>query len=152
MEAMYLPWGDLAGGPPATPQFARRAAGAASASSTGMRPQLLIATGALLCLAGCGPSAPRCPDAGTTLTYENFGAAFMTTYCVDCHGPKKAEKDITLQTAPLVQTHAARSNDAAGVGTSMPPEDAGVFPTSTERAKLAEWLSCGAPSGAGGSF
>lgn len=47
----------------------------------------LLSPFALFGLVHCGPPplAP-CPDAGTQLTYENFGDSFIGTYCVQCHG------------------------------------------------------------------
>lgn len=99
---------------------------------------------ALTLLFNCGPGLPACPDGGTTLTYDNFGAAFMTSHCIQCHGTARAEKGITLHTAALVRSFADASNAVAGVGTSMPPRDSAPT-TAAERGSLAQWLSCGAP-------
>ena len=103
-----------------------------------------LAVTALVALTRCGPGAPSCPDGGTTLTYANFGAAFINVYCVQCHGPARTEKGIALNTASLVRSHADVCTLAAGVGTSMPPAQSAA-PTADERKDLAQWLSCGAP-------
>lgn len=99
---------------------------------------------AFLGLTQCGPGAPSCPDGGTALTYESFGAPFMTTYCIQCHGTALSEKGVTLHTAALVRQFSIQANLSAGVGTSMPPSQS-LAPTTGERADLAQWLSCGAP-------
>lgn len=104
----------------------------------------MVSVVAVLALTQCGPAASSCPDGGTRLTYENFGAAFINVHCVQCHGPSRTEKGIALNTASLVRSHAEVSNLAAGVGTSMPPPQS-AQPTPAERADLAQWLSCGAP-------
>ncbi len=97
-------------------------------------------------LAGCGAagSAAVCPDAGTALTYDNFGAGFMSVYCVRCHGPALQEKNLRLETVALVRTNARAGLAYAGTGTSMPPADAAI-PSVEDRAKLTQWLACGAP-------
>jgi len=72
---------------------------------------------------GCDPS----------LTYANFGMAFLQTYCSRCHG--------------FDQQSAQISGDAivgaAGTGTFMPPSD--PRPSPRERQQLTAWIACGAP-------
>lgn len=103
-------------------------------------------------LSGCGYQSIEetpCPTAGTTLTYDNFGRAFLSTWCQRCHGaagPARegapggydfgTEKDAIAWRARIF----AR---AAGENTTMPPgpDD----PPLEERQKLAEWLSCTTP-------
>jgi hypothetical protein len=89
-----------------------------------------------------------CPSGGTTLTYENFGAGFMNSYCQSCHGSNATDR----QGAPgefIFDTHeqVLRHKDrifvrSAAENDSMPPgpDD----PSIDERTKLAEWLACGA--------
>lgn len=108
----------------------------------------ILTTLALIAIFVCGCGAPSgplrsCPDAGTTLTYETFGAGFMTHYCLACHSGARVEKRVDLSTAANVRTHAESVISTAGAGTSMPPS--GPMPSTEERAQLAEWVSCGAP-------
>lgn len=94
---------------------------------------------------GCGGgSGATCPT-NSTLTYDNFGRQFFTSYCNSCH---------TTGTQPTLNTLAqirAQSTDidsqaAAGanaVNVAMP--ESGAAPTEAERRQLGEWLACGAP-------
>ena len=93
-----------------------------------------------------------CPD-GSFLTYESFGGGFMLTYCTGCHHSRLPAD--TRQGAPIevsfddledIRAWAdriwARSGDD---NDTMPP----VGPASAEdRARLGEWLACGAPADA----
>jgi hypothetical protein len=101
-----------------------------------------IAIGLLL-VGGCaGEAAEPQADAGTatdsgtvcdpTLTYANFGAAFLTTRCNSCHG----------------WTHADVEADGTGLssivlGGFMPPGGGGM--TQPQRQQFADWVACGAP-------
>ena len=107
-------------------------------------PQRTLVTFAVLGVLGCGLTAPECPDGGTLFTSENFGATFMSRYCIQCHGPTLAEKKVTLDTAASVKAFAGKANLAAGVGTSMPPSGI-TAPSTEERSHLSQWLACGAP-------
>jgi hypothetical protein len=90
-----------------------------------------------------------CPQDGTKLTYENFGRGFLATSCQTCHGQsgddrKGAPQSFDFGTLDGVRAHRDRIfARAAANNTSMPPgpDD----PPAGERAKLAEWLACGAP-------
>ena len=115
-----------------------------------------LAASVLLCfgVSSCGlfyrelDSYP-CPPEGTTLTYGNFGARFMDTYCQRCHGSQSSARDGTpgefiFDSLEQVQRHRARIFvRSAAENDSMPPgpDD----PSETERNQLAEWLACGAP-------
>jgi len=103
--------------------------------------------------AGCGLFYTEiedypCPSGGTTLTYANFGQAFMNTHCQWCHGSdvtdrKGAPGEYIFDTLEQVQRHKARIFvRSADENDSMPPgpDD----PTLDERKKLADWLACGA--------
>ena len=106
----------------------------------------------LVFLVACDP-APMTIDemtcTGTTLTYDNFGAAFLDTYCNGCHSASTGDRhgapdSFRFDTLDEVHAHAARIFvRAAGPNTSMPPGP--VDPPSDERDRLAEWLGCGAP-------
>lgn len=79
-----------------------------------------------------------CPT-DSTLTYTNFGAAFMTNYCLSCHTSKESPK---LATQAQIQSHVSSILQEAVYTTAM-PEDADL--TTAEREQLGEWLACGAP-------
>lgn len=105
--------------------------------------------------AACEPAdsyeAARC-DAGTELTYENFGATFMLRYCNMCHVPgledrHGAPEGFDFDDLAQIRKHASHIYvRSAGDNASMPPgpDD----PPIEERDRLAEWLACGAPSDA----
>lgn len=90
-----------------------------------------------------------CPSGGTSLTYSNFGAMFVDSYCQSCHGStahdrKGAPGEFIFDTADQVARHkdrifirSAADNDSMPPGPDDPPPE--------ERMKLAEWLACGAP-------
>jgi uncharacterized membrane protein len=100
------------------------------------------------------PTGSTCP-AGSTLTYESFGQAFMESYCTRCHASDLhgADRhgaplyhdfdtlDGILAVADHVDEWAAAGPDA--VNRLMPPS--GEAPTDDERYQLGEWLACGAP-------
>jgi len=91
----------------------------------------------------------QCPPGGTSLTYANFGAEFMNSYCQYCHGSNAQSREgapgeFIFDTQEQVIRHKDRIFvRSAGENDSMPPgpDD----PPLEERNKLAEWLSCGAP-------
>lgn len=104
-----------------------------------MRSMLLVAL-----LAACtssestGISDGSCPT-GSTLTYETLGAAFFA-------GPLLvvpwSKENPVLSTQAQIQAQASRILDEAVYTTAM-PEDADL--DNEERARLGEWLACGAP-------
>jgi hypothetical protein len=110
---------------------------------------------ALLGLAGCFlPAATTieevpCPDAGTKLTYDNFGQEWLGVYCQVCHGQSGdarngAPDGYDFGTHELVVHFKARIFErAAADNTTMPPGP--DKPPADGRAELTEWLSCGAP-------
>lgn len=90
-----------------------------------------------------------CPPQGTTLTYGNFGAPFMESYCQSCHGSQSIDRrgapgEFIFDSVEQLQRHRARIFvRSAATNNSMPPgpDD----PSEEERKQLAEWLACGAP-------
>ena len=131
--------------------------------------RLAISLGAALVLASsplaCGddaatekdegePTGTTCPT-NSTLTYDNFGKAFMAQYCTSCHSAtvtgasrKDAPTTVNFDTAAHTVEHRALIDRVAGAGpnhvnTFMPPED--PRPTEAERRQLAEWTACGSP-------
>jgi hypothetical protein len=102
-----------------------------------------------------GPSSGSVCPSSSTLTYENFGIPFFTSYCTKCHSENPL--DGTRRGAPRglnwdnlesirAYSEAIDSMAAAGpdaVNSMMPPEM--PFPSNGERRDLGEWLVCGAP-------
>lgn len=80
----------------------------------------------------------------STLTYDNFGANFLSTYCNSCHasGTAGAPRDIKFNSIDDVHSHRSRIFiRAAGPNVTMPPGP--TDPPQAERDQLAEWLACG---------
>lgn len=121
-----------------------------------------IALGALVLVAGCKqesifgpPTETACPPGGTSLTYENFAAPFMTEYCVECHDSAKRGAD--RKGAPsfhdfdtyfgirAVRDHIDETTAAgpAAINDGMPNTD--KKPTLDERYLLGEWIACDLP-------
>lgn len=90
-----------------------------------------------------------CPDGGTTLTYDNFGQQFFTSWCNRCHSAAAGQRHgapitFVFNTLARVREHKSRIFErAAADNHSMPPDS--VRPSRKEREKLAVWLACGAP-------
>lgn len=108
---------------------------------------LLLVAGALgACGEGLGDSTGSTCPSDSTLTYANFGQAFIQSHCLACHsasGPESPKLDT------IAQVRAAKGDidraAAAGpnaVNTYMPD---GLSVDEAERRKLGEWLACGAP-------
>lgn len=102
----------------------------------------MIAMAAAGCTAssstGISASDVVCPT-GSTLTYENFGSAFLTDNCLSCHTSKERP---VLTTQATVQANRSAMISAAVTSARMPAE--GDL-TVEERQTLGEWLACGAP-------
>jgi uncharacterized membrane protein len=108
----------------------------------------------LVGLVGCAseaPSLPACPPQGTEVTYENFGRAFFEGHCNHCHGGGDDETGHAHSVSSRafvteVQIRKQATNIAlyaTGDNPSMPPGP--KDPSESERKRLTEWLSCGAP-------
>lgn len=99
-------------------------------------------------VAACGSDAGDatgavCPQT-QTLTYANFGQAFVTKWCGRCH---TGDQSPNLSTQANIQANRTEIDKVAASGpdatnTKMPE---GSSPTTAERAQLGEWLACGAP-------
>ncbi|MBZ4419096.1 c-type cytochrome [Myxococcus sp. RHSTA-1-4] len=100
--------------------------------------------------------AVSCPPGGTQLTEQNFGRAFLDSYCTRCHSSTRtgaarngAPEGLNWDQIDVVRANADEMNEEAGanadgsVNSDMPPSD--PRPTDDERRQLAEWLACGAP-------
>ena len=79
-----------------------------------------------------------CPP-DSTLTYENFGSAFLADNCLSCH---TSQQRPTLATQPSVQANTTAIIDVAVISTKMPNNGPMAI---EERQMLGEWLACGAP-------
>lgn len=85
-------------------------------------------------------------DAGSantcdTLTYDSFGKSFMDTYCVSCHGPANAQKNVHLDT--LAGVTAAKSKVKSEVQSNAMPPLFQKAPSASERTQLQQWIDCG---------
>lgn len=84
----------------------------------------------------CSPSS--------TLTYANFGKAFMTTNCTSCHSGRESPSLLTVES---IRSNADDIDSQAGASATVTntrmPERGTV--AVEERKKLSEWLACGAP-------
>jgi len=96
------------------------------------------------------PATSLVCDQGTYLTYDNFGAGFLQSYCVSCHhssltGDDRlgAPPEVNFDSSELAQIWRASILLKAGSeGGTMPPNQ--KVP-SQERKDFADWLNCGAP-------
>ena len=114
--------------------------------------KIAVALSAALAIACNGPTTideHPCPSGGTTLTYENFGKSFIDAQCQSCHASRSHERlgapaEYFFDTREDVLRHRARIFvRAAADNDSMPPGP--NDPNESDRNKLADWLSCGAP-------
>jgi hypothetical protein len=84
-----------------------------------------------------------CPET-STLTYANFGQAFISTHCLSCHGSRQSP---ALATQSAVRAASAQIDRVAAAGpdaiNAVMPPDASL--TTDDRLNLGEWLACGAP-------
>lgn len=111
----------------------------------------LLACALTFSLAACGDDGGG--DGGTdcttsSLTYDNFGSAFMTSYCLDCHSSSSGNRQgapasVNFDTLELVQNQASSVDRRSGNGTSMPPTSYSPTPSDSERTMLTEWIDCG---------
>jgi uncharacterized membrane protein len=99
---------------------------------------LCLVLGACSSVESTGIAPVTCPPS-STLTYANFGSAFMTDNCLECHA--RNEKP-TLSTQAQVQTQRTKILKEA-VYTNAMPEDKDI--SIAEREMLGEWIACGAP-------
>jgi len=94
-------------------------------------------------IAGCTTAsstniAPISCPADSTLTYANFGEAFVSDHCLSCH----ASQTPTFTTQAQIVSNRSRMLQEA-VYTDAMPEDGTM--TTAAREMLGEWLACGAP-------
>jgi uncharacterized membrane protein len=96
-----------------------------------------------LVVGACGASATGITEADltcdTSLSYANFGQAFISTNCSSCHAGKD---NPNLSTVSAVKSNSSKILDQAVYTTAMPD---GSDLSNDERMLLGEWLTCGAP-------
>lgn len=104
----------------------------------------------LACACGGDGKEPVCPTEGTSLTYNNFGRAFLTTYCSSCHAAtvtgaarQNAPSGDVFDTLAQVKAKSDEVVHEVTVEKSMPYGSASKKPTDAERVQLGEWLVCG---------
>ncbi len=127
-----------------------------------MSPVLMRMLIVSLVVAGCGqpvtasgkPSGTPC-SSDLTLTYDNFGRAFLESYCLRCHSAtvmgearEGAPSSHNLDKVTDVRSLATHIDEYSGAGpeavnTRMPPTE--PRPSIEERRQLAKWLACDAP-------
>jgi uncharacterized membrane protein len=112
-------------------------------------------------IAGCGATpvelsvdAPAVDAAATCqtsyLTYDDFGAPFVASWCRGCHSAQLppdmrqgSPMDINFDSVDDIRQLSARMIvRACAAPPTMPPRGG---PSDDDRARLAEWLNCGAP-------
>lgn len=117
---------------------------------------------ALLVTAACshdgsifGPPTESVCANGSTLTYNNFGKAFMESYCTRCHastlsgaerhGAPSFHDFDSVFGIRAVSDHIDETTASGPAATNegMPPN--GAMPTLAERQQLGEWIACGMP-------
>ncbi len=100
----------------------------------------------LLALAACG-SDQDATCSKSYLTYDNFGQAYMESWCNGCHSATlppdmRQGAPVGMYFDTLDEIHAQQDGIVTtNARATMPPSGG---PTDAERAMLSEWLTCGA--------
>jgi uncharacterized membrane protein len=101
----------------------------------------------VLALAACGDNSPGTACDTSYLSYDNFGAPYMSDWCRGCHSADLAPAmrqgaPVTVDLDTLDEIRAQRSSlELVTTMASMPPAGG---PSDEERALLMQWLTCGA--------
>lgn len=88
-------------------------------------------------LAACGAgttTAGECTD--TQDTWANYGSAFFTSSCRNCH-------QHTTQFVTQQSVQSSLSQISSEINSGKMPQGAGL--SATEKARVLGWLACGAP-------
>jgi mono/diheme cytochrome c family protein len=95
---------------------------------------------------GLSPSGATCPT-DSTLTYDTFGKDFFNTNCLRCHSSTTKGQTPLFDTQDLIKASKTKIDEEAASGPKSTndtmPNDKNI--ATSERAKLGEWLACGAP-------
>ena len=100
-------------------------------------------------LAGVGfalrpPPVAADPNAGVPVAFAQVQAV-VTQRCTPCHGAAVQSKNVRLDSAELIRSHAQQIYQQAVVLKAMPMNNATQI-TDVERALLGRWYTAGAPS------
>lgn len=101
------------------------------------------------CTGGGDTGADPCADA-PVVTWETFGAGFVTENCQSCHASTQTDRegapaDVTFDTAADVwRLREAVLRTAGAEPPTMPPLGG---TTEEDRQKLRDWLTCGVEGG-----
>jgi len=100
-------------------------------------------------LAGVGfalrpPPVAADPNAGVPVAFAQVHAV-VTQRCTPCHGAAVQSKNVRLDSAELIRSHAQQIYQQAVVLKAMPMNNATQI-TDVERALLGRWYTAGAPS------
>jgi len=92
-----------------------------------------------------GDAAMAALREATKKTFHDNVTPFLTTYCFECHGGKKAKGGLSFQPAMKFPGDAAyRRRWKTGLATvnahDMPPDDADKQPTDAERQMFMDWV------------
>lgn len=90
--------------------------------------------------AGSDASSADSGGGACTLTYENFGRQFLSTYCVGCHGSVSPSAGVRLDSLAGITGRKAGAK-AAVLNGAMP--QGGTRPSNADRERFGEWLDCG---------
>ena len=100
------------------------------------------------------PTESLCPP-DSTLDWDNFGRAFMESYCTSCHsselegaarhGAPSFHDFDTRFGVKGVASHVDSSSAAGPAATNIAMPPSGRTPSVDERRLLGEWLACDVP-------
>lgn len=90
----------------------------------------------LLAVPACGTSSTTVDCSTVTDTYASYGQSFFTTNCRTCH---EHTSQFGTQAAVLASLNSIESEISSG---GMPE---GTALSATEKTRVLNWLSCGAP-------
>lgn len=109
----------------------------------------------ILVASGCGDDEPDAPSGGctdSTLTYTSFAKPFVSSYCASCHAGSLtgtarlgAPADDVFDTRAQLVAKAEDIKEQVVVLKTMPFGNGTPKPSDADRAKLGQWLDCGAP-------
>ncbi|MDB4973060.1 MAG: hypothetical protein JWN48_1401 [Myxococcaceae bacterium] len=136
--------------------FARAPEGAHGRAGLGAVALLSLSVLTVLPSSGCGgddsQTATGPCSAADALTYVSFGKPFFDTYCETCHAGsvvgaarQGAPPSYVFDSAALIKQHAADIRMDAVETRNMPFGSTSLKPSDADRAKLGQWLDCGAP-------
>jgi hypothetical protein len=100
-----------------------------------VNPRRLLLLVLVVTASGCGAGAPTVECSGTD-TYANYGQAFMSSNCTNCH---QHSGQFSSQAAVVNSLNSIESQISSG---RMPQ---GSALSAAAQARVLAWLACGAP-------